>query len=361
MTFHDRCFRVSTDRGSWRRQAISLGLAGLMIFPLLTGCEKKKPPPPPPPPPPKAPPPPEPAQVDALMQTLHPDARVQFPQSQAPVDESLARATIGLANAIAKGDASGLSPMLADSARNVLDKLTSSGQWDDAAKRIEGVRVVGVTQTPSGQKEATSATVTLAIQEPGRAFVTGWSATRAGDTWKFDSAPSPEGTRTRASEWDGTTTTAAAPMSSGGSSDMASAASAAGVSSDEVTVLAYAALELANRVETASGTKLPEAQKTQALGMMAQIPGGGSFDQIKTAAKAKLDAGYKLQIKRIPVLVMAGDAMAAQLGGKVTHDQVIQFVSNILNIPEGQVRSALTGAPEGPTPITPRGRAPMGG
>src|SRR5437773_2489208 len=109
------------------------------------GCEKKKKPAPPPPPPPK---PkvviPDPVDVNAVAQQLHADARVNFPTANAPADRSLAESVIKLANALAKGDAEGMKPLLDKGAQSVLDELVGSGGWAEGTKPIGQVRIVAV-------------------------------------------------------------------------------------------------------------------------------------------------------------------------------------------------------------------------
>jgi hypothetical protein len=83
-------------------------------------------------------------QVEEIMYRLGADARVQFPQSKAPVDEDLAEAVILFAGALARGDESAFGTMLDPSARGVLDELLSSGDWEEATGRIEAVRVFWV-------------------------------------------------------------------------------------------------------------------------------------------------------------------------------------------------------------------------
>lgn len=136
------------------------------------------------------------------MSGLSPDARVQFPQEMAPLTESLAQAVIKFADALAKGDDAKFASMLAAESRGTLDKLTSSGGWDEAVKKIEGVRVSGLSETAGEEKNATAANVLISVQEPGAAYALLWTATRNGDQWTFDARPSAGGTKPRASDWD---------------------------------------------------------------------------------------------------------------------------------------------------------------
>jgi hypothetical protein len=174
--------------------------AGMMLS--AEGCQKKKKkaPPPPPPPPPAAPPPPEPVDVKGLMQSLKPDARVQFVDSQAPADASLAEATIKLASALAKGDKAALSGLLTPEARNILDTLAADGTFGEETKKIEQVRVVRV--SPLDEAEVSSATVVLAVQAPDGAYPLAWRGSKSGTEWKFAGMPSDGAEKRRASDFD---------------------------------------------------------------------------------------------------------------------------------------------------------------
>jgi hypothetical protein len=136
---------------------------------------------------------------------MKPDKRVQFPQAAAPVDESLARAVVSLADAIAKGDSSKLGNLLNANGKPLLDQLTSDGSWDEAVAKIEGVRIVNIDdQAPPPPPSATMSTanIYLAIQQPDHAYVVGFKATRDDAGWKFEGAPSTPTTKPRASDFD---------------------------------------------------------------------------------------------------------------------------------------------------------------
>lgn len=122
----------------WACVALVVSVGGL------GGCERKPPPPPPRPAPPPPPPPPEPVNVEALLAELGADARVQFPRQFAPTDESLARAIVRLADAVARGDDAALRDLLGPFGRDVLDELITTGEWDAATGRVEAVRVTYV-------------------------------------------------------------------------------------------------------------------------------------------------------------------------------------------------------------------------
>lgn len=123
--------------------ALTAGLAlGLTMS---GGCEEKKPapkvveeaPPPPPPPPPVL-------SFDALSQQLKIDPRVQVSAKVSSTDEALSKAALQLANAIAKGDANALKPLLTRRAQDALEGLTSTDAWKDSTRGIEAVRVIAL-------------------------------------------------------------------------------------------------------------------------------------------------------------------------------------------------------------------------
>jgi len=305
------------------------------------------------------------------MQAMRPDARVQFPQNVAPLDEAFARAAISLANAFAKGDASALGGMLAPDAKRTLDLLTASGQWEEEVSTIEAVRIVNLAEIPGGDLPSTGGRVFLAIQRPGAAYIVAFAGESAGGTWLFDGAPATAAVRKRASEWDGTSiddltagsgVLASAPPADAPTGDVDAAMNAAlGGQADEMMVFGFASLDLMRRIESASGSTASPEQKKAIEAALGQLP-PGSLDQLRTMAKAKIDAGYVLPNDKIVMLVNTGEAFSTTLGGKVTRDQVIQFVSNILGMPETQVRAALGGgSPEPATPRPGRGVAPAGG
>lgn len=182
--------------------AAGLSLAAVSPAFVLAGCEekKKKAPPPPPPPPPPAPIAPDPIQVDPVLQSMKPDARVQFPQGAAPYSEDLAKAIITLASDFAKGDATAVRTHMAPADQMTLDALVGSGDWEESTKKIEGVRVVG---TMHAGPDSPAATFGLAFQEQGAAYVVGFAAFKNGSDWLFSGASSPTESKPRASDFDG--------------------------------------------------------------------------------------------------------------------------------------------------------------
>jgi hypothetical protein len=117
--------------------------AGLVLTP---GCSKPPPPPPkveeapPPPPPPKE------VALDTIGQELKADPRIQYADGVVVTEDrmELGRAVVKLADALAKGDDKALEPLLTRRAQGVLSELKNSGAWEDATKKIEGVRVIAI-------------------------------------------------------------------------------------------------------------------------------------------------------------------------------------------------------------------------
>lgn len=181
----------------------SLAVVLTMLSPLaMSGCSKKKeeakpvavrPPPPPPPAP-------EPVQLDRIRASLDVDARVQFPQEQAPVDEELARAVFTLASALANLDAARMQPLMTNQGRAVLAAVSS--EWFDV--QVEGVRIVFMSASAKTTRDARDALVVTAIADnTGDPMVLVWNATRAGSAqWLFNPAPATDATRATLASWD---------------------------------------------------------------------------------------------------------------------------------------------------------------
>jgi len=173
-------------------------VAGGLLALTLVSCGKKEAPPPAPPPsrptytPP--PPPPQPVNTDQLLQAMGADARVQFPESHAPTDESFARAVISLGDALARGDETKMRAVLTQPAQGVLDELVGSGAWYDATGEIEAVRVV--------ELDGAAHTVTLAVQDPDGAYVLKWRGRPFGGSYAFEGESSPKVERGRATDFD---------------------------------------------------------------------------------------------------------------------------------------------------------------
>lgn len=181
------------------------GLMGVMVALVMMGCPKPPPPPPPAPPPPPPPPPP-PVSLESLGQDMKADARVTFASGlEVEQDqESLGRALVSLADALAKGDDTKLDTLLDAKARELLSELRNSGAWQDQTKQVESVRVVflgGVNLGESAAARAAYATDPAAIRAELDAI---------GDKLPFDTAekmkewaeklPTPEGRKEIADE-----------------------------------------------------------------------------------------------------------------------------------------------------------------
>ena len=268
-----------------------------------------------------------------VVSAVKPDARVQFPQTHAPTDDSLARAILLLADAIAKGDSDRMAPLLAADAKNDLDVLTASGEWDESVEQIEAVRVVmledltpgGPGGGPGGSGEATAASLQLAIQEPSGAYLLGWTAIRTGDRWVFDGVRAPSEVRKRATDFDGGL--------AGDALAGLSAGAAGGDPMEQASVLAYLAMELQKRVAQAANIPFdPNAAKQQAAMM------GVSASEIDSMLEKGRDAAKRGVVPEASMIKMLIDAMVMGSGGAITRDQVIQFVSNILSQPEKTIR-----------------------
>ena len=195
-----RAARVAMQSAATVAMVTMVAAPGMMM----TACSPPPPPPAPPPAPPPPPPPAEPIQIDPLMQSVKPDQRVQFPQVAAPVVETLARAVIKLAEAIAKGDSAAMGPMLDPAARGILERLVAGGEWETTTQKIQAVRIVSIVNLGDPiSPQMSTANVYMAIQEPGKAYVLAWLASRAADTWVFAGNLSTSMTKARASEFDG--------------------------------------------------------------------------------------------------------------------------------------------------------------
>ena len=173
-------------------------VAGGLLALTLVSCGKKEAPPPPPPRPAQTytppPPPPEPVNTDQLLQASGADARVQFPRKHAPTDESFARAVIALSDALARGDETKMRGVLTQPAQGVLDELIGNAAWYDATDAIEAVRVV--------ELDEGAHTVTLAVQDPGGAYVLRWRGQPFAGSYAFEGVTSPTAEFGRASDFD---------------------------------------------------------------------------------------------------------------------------------------------------------------
>lgn len=142
---------------------------------------------------PRPPPPPAEVNFDALLQTEGADPRVQIGASVSTEDESLARAAIALASAVAGGDADAMRSALTEEAAAVVDSLTATGEWADATAGVEAVRITALSGT----------SLTLAVQDPGGAYPLLWTVVRGDDgVIRFTGEPAPDVELSRASQFD---------------------------------------------------------------------------------------------------------------------------------------------------------------
>lgn len=293
-----------------------------------------------------------------MLQSMGADKRVVFPQTYAPVDRTLAEAIVKLGTALAKGDAAGMEGLLTPEARTALASLKASGEWETATAKLEGLRVVMMTETP-GAERATSSEVLLqtALQEPGKAYVLGWRGKKNGDLWLFEGADASRETRSRAADFDGG---AAAYAGTAGSSPDADARM------NQLMIVAWTLGELNKRIVGATGRDLAAEQLAQlGMGNSAELQARmASFDE---QAKRMIESGIEISDETLGRIVMGGKAAAASTGGAVTEEQVIQWIAEILRLPIDRVRAAGgamptipgSGMPGGPRPG--RGIAPAGG
>lgn len=176
--------------------ATILGLSSVLCVGM-TGCkEKKKPAPPPVTNRNDAPPPPPPTfNVQTVAQSIGADNRVKIAGEQEVLDESFAKASIELADAIARGNDSGLRSLLQRPDGSTLDQLIDTDDWYAETGKIEQVRVImvnegGVPGAPiptsfGGNIKLPSGALLLAVQEPGSSYLLGWAAYNDTGTWKF--------------------------------------------------------------------------------------------------------------------------------------------------------------------------------
>jgi hypothetical protein len=321
--------------------------AGLALLPItLVGCGKEEPPPPPPPAPrntaPPPPPPPDQVRVADILREVDADARVQFPQEQAPYDRSLAEAVIVLAGSIAAGDDLAMAPVLDPAGRAVLDQLVASGEWYDATGEIEGVRIVFVSQSPDENTEASAAKVVLAVQDPGEAYVLAWNATNAGDGWRFSAEPSTGQTKARASEWDADTMaafSASAGMGGGrglGSGDSFDSMTSA-VLSDPPTI--YFAVEISRQLAKVLGVELSDEEL---FGPIAQGAGMSEERALELYTRGRLasrENGQQADPAVVGPFIMSARAIGQATGVEVTDEQLIEAIAAVYQIDESEARA----------------------
>jgi hypothetical protein len=291
------------------------------------------------------------------MQTVKPDKRVQFPQEVAPVDPSLATAVMNLADAIATGSSAKLGGMLLPDTKATLDILTSEGGWDIGVKDIEAVRVVGLDAVEGEGGKASAGTVFLAIQEPGTAYVLGWSGVNADGTWRFSASASTPETKRRASDFDGLGASVLGDAGAVASSSTASADAPPGATAADMTMsdIANALSDREFYVFVAASSKLsqgkglPNSTEENLL-----IIFSNTFPTARTKFNAGKSSSTPLsgpQAGKLADMLVAADATASALLGTapVTREQALAAIAEVLGIPVDQLTSPA--APKGPVPV----------
>ncbi|MFZ4576249.1 MAG: hypothetical protein ACOYN0_17835, partial [Phycisphaerales bacterium] len=258
-----------------------------------------------------------------------PDARVQFPQNRATIDESLAKAVIGLCDSFAKGDADKLGALLAPAAKADLDTLVSNGDWEESVKRLEAVRVVYTSEMPGDALPSTGGQVVLAFQEPGGSYLVGFNVLSNGGTWVFDGMGTTPGKKSRANEWDGLTIDDLTKSTA--LADAAEPASSAPAGDPSSKLVRYAAIEVAFRIAQESGIDRAIATSAVATAFGVQPT---ELVGIQSEGKTLVDSGTKVAPAALGFSVFAVleglKLLNAGWGNKVTEEQFIQYMAEAL-------------------------------
>jgi len=298
---------------------------------------------------------------------MKPDARVNFAQKYAPTDETLAKAIISLTDALAKGDSNKLAGLLAAESKADLDGLLNTGGWEEGTEKIEAVRVVWLDDlTPGGpgggsggSGASTGAVLQVAVQDPAGAYLIGWEAVKVGDKWAFKGIDAPADVRRLASDFDGGSGDMASSMSAGGEGDASSQVPAgAGDLMQQGAMAAFLLTEVNKRIATAAGTT-PDAAAIGAAASQFNLE-APQLEALAGTGKIAVRSGAKLQDAIIVQCFGVLNGVATTTG-KVTEDQVIQFIANVLGQPEMIIRNLVKGG-SGATPAAPtNNRSPRGG
>jgi hypothetical protein len=206
------------------------------------------------------------------------------------------------------------------------------------------VRVVMMSEVPGAERtQSSSATVQTAIQEPGRAYVLGWSATRNGDTWLFDGAPATTETKPRAVDFDG-----GVAMTGDATGAPGAGASASGLS-PEMAAFAYFAVEFQRKVSAAAGVPFVAPRQLDGL------------NTLSDEGKRAVESGT------LPGAIQFAGAIdgAKMMAPALSEDQLLGFAAEILKITPEQARELYNRGrtqPGGITPVPRGGRGvPVGG
>lgn len=126
--------------------AAGLALSVVVVGGTVGGCDKKEEKvvvvTPPPPPPPKEP---DPVDLKGLAQTLKADKRLVFSDGATTTKESLAKAVVGLGDALARGDDKKFGAMIDPMSRELLMKAVAKGDWKETTSKVTQVRLVRLT------------------------------------------------------------------------------------------------------------------------------------------------------------------------------------------------------------------------
>jgi hypothetical protein len=282
--------------------------------------------------------------LQPLLESLAPDARFEFPQDQAPIDESLAQSVIRFGDALARGDDAALRPLLDVSSRAVLERLLVTGGWYDATGSLEAVSVIELQDNDGG------GSLSLALQEPGVAYILNWEALPApdGNGYVFAGRESPAEERARAAEFAG-----GVPAVSDALLDS--------VPEDQLSAIAFS-MAVAEELGSRFGTSLPPDAM---LAVMAQ-QSGQSVEQIRSLldqGREALARGVRPPAIMIKLLATQVE-MASKAGGTpIGLDELFEVFAKILNTTADDVRSMYDSAPD--LPDLPMfevpGAAPTGG
>lgn len=137
------------------------------------------------------PPPPDPWEGITLA------AKVEFPKEKGPSDGNLLRATVDLANALAKGDEAAMMPLLSRRDQSVLKDLAERGEWKTQTANLELVRVCAL------NVEDGKAKLGLGVQDKAGAYLLAFEGENAGGSWTFSGLAIEPKTARAAADLDG--------------------------------------------------------------------------------------------------------------------------------------------------------------
>lgn len=177
--------------GHWSWSLPAAAVACVAAVAITAGCKKK-----PPPPPPAPPPPPREQPWESVQGML--DSHVDWPREREPATEDMAEAIAMLSNALARGDAQAMLPLLSEADRTVLQEMIDDGTWEEQTDGIEVVRINRIGS--SSDKGATE--VVLAIEDEDGAYLIGWRMIASGESFQFTGMDTPDTRADRATQLD---------------------------------------------------------------------------------------------------------------------------------------------------------------